>query len=180
MATGTSLRVRIGLHTGSGTLGGDDYFGLDVHRAARVSATGHGGQIVVSAATKTVVERDLPPDVAVRDLGLFQLKDLTEPEHLYDLVIDGLPSDFSPLNTAAAIGPGLPEPLSRFIGRTSEVDEITTLVATSRLVTCTGPGGVGKTRLALQVAARSPTASTRPASCHSPRSPNRILSRQPS
>ena len=151
---GHSLRVRIGLHTGSGTLGGDDYFGLDVHRAARVSATGHGGQIVVSAATKAVVERDLPPDVAVRDLGLYQLKDLAEPEHLYDLVVDDLPSEFSALNTAAAIGPGLPEPLSRFIGRTSEVDEITTLMATSRLVTCTGPGGVGKTRLALQVAAR--------------------------
>ena len=151
---GQRVRVRVGLHTGSGTLGGDDYFGLDVHRAARVSATGHGGQIVVSEATKTVVEQSLPPDVAVRDLGLFALKDLTEPEHLYDLVIDGLPSDFPPLNTAAAIGPGLPEPLSRFIGRTSEVDEIATLVATSRLVTCTGPGGVGKTRLALQVAAR--------------------------
>jgi predicted ATPase/class 3 adenylate cyclase len=151
---GHRVRVRVGLHTGSGTLGGDDYFGLDVHRAARVGATGHGGQIVVSAATKTVVERDLPPDVAVRDLGLFRLKDLAEPEHLYDLVINGLPSDFPPLNTAAAIGPALPEPLSRFIGRASEVDDITTLVATTRLVTCTGPGGVGKTRLALQVADR--------------------------
>ena len=150
----SSVRVRVGLHTGSGTLGGDDYFGLDVHRAARVGAAGHGGQIVMSAATKAIVERALPPDVAVRDLGLFQLKDLAEPEHLYDLVVDGLPSEFPPLTTAASVVPGLPEPLSRFIGRTSAVDEITTLLSTSRLVTCTGPGGVGKTRLALQVAAR--------------------------
>lgn len=148
------VRVRMGLHTGIGALGGDDYFGLDVHRAARVGASGHGGQIVISASTNSVVERALPPDVEIRDLGLFRLKDLAEPEHLHDVVVEGLPSSFPPLATVVTPERDLPEPLSSFIGRSSQVDHVVGLFADSRLVTCTGPGGVGKTRLAVQIASK--------------------------
>lgn len=151
---GAVVRVRMGIHTGLGILGGDNYFGLDVHRAARVAAAAHGGQIVLSASTNAIVERALPPDVSARDLGLFHLRDLAEPEHLHDVVIDGLPADFPPLATVAASHRDLPEPLSRFIGRSDQVERLVALFADRRLVTCTGPGGVGKSRLALQVASR--------------------------
>ena len=90
------LRVRMGLHTGEGILGGDNYLGLDVHRAARIAAAGHGGQVLISATTRGLVSNALPQGVALRDLGRHRRKDIALPEHLYDLVIEGLPADFPP------------------------------------------------------------------------------------
>ena len=90
------IRVRMGLHTGEGTLGADNYVGVDVHRAARIAAASHGGQVILSAPTAALVEAALPDGVAIRDLGFHRLKDLERPESLMQLVIDGLRSDFPP------------------------------------------------------------------------------------
>ena len=91
----------MGLHTGEGTLGADNYVGLDVHRAARVAAAGHGGQVLISAATRSLAEHSLPDGVALRDLGEHRLKDLAQPERLAMLVIPGCPTEFPPLRTLA-------------------------------------------------------------------------------
>jgi predicted ATPase/class 3 adenylate cyclase len=146
------VRVRMGLHTGNGALGGDDYFGLDVHRAARIAATGHGGQVVISDATRSVTERSLPPGVALRDLGVHRLKDLAEPERLHDLVIDDLLESFPPLRTTGPATHRLPTPADTFVGRADQVEEVTRLLVDHPLVTLTGPGGVGKTRLSIAIA----------------------------
>jgi predicted ATPase/class 3 adenylate cyclase len=151
--------VRIGLHTGQGRLAAGNYVGLDVHRAARIAATGHGGQILVSDATRALVEPDLPPDLTVRDLGSHRLKDLARPEHLYQLVVEGHPSEFPPPKSLDARPNNLPIQLTRFIGRHEQVSDIKDrLLNGARLVTLTGPGGTGKTRLALEVAAAAITA----------------------
>jgi class 3 adenylate cyclase len=147
------VRVRMGLHTGEGQPGGDSYMGIDVHRAARIGAAGHGGQVVLSAATRTLVEGALPEGISLRDLGVHRLKDLGQPEHLAQLVIPGLEQDFPPLRTLDAPR-NLPAELSSFIGRKRELDEVSELLAATRLLTLTGPGGTGKTRLAIRVAAR--------------------------
>ena len=147
-----AVTVRMGLHTGEGTLGGDNYFGIDVHRASRVAASAHGGQVVLSAAAHGLVDGNLPDGVSLRDLGLHRLRDLSQPEHLFDLVIDGLPSEFPPLRAIAAGSGGLPEPVASFVGRDREVADVVALFDTERLVTCTGPGGVGKTRLVVAAA----------------------------
>ena len=99
---GRSLRVRMGMHIGEGVLGGDDYLGLDVNRAARIAAVGWGGQVVISDAVRGMVEHDLPEGVAVRSLGMHRLRDLARPEHLFDLVIAGLPSEFPPVRSLEA------------------------------------------------------------------------------
>ncbi len=145
------MRVRMGLHTGEGTLGGDDYVGLDVHRAARIAAAGHGDQILLSQATRTLVEHSLPRRVTVRALGRHRLKDLPDPEELHQLVMDGLPSEFPPLRTLE-IPTNLPAPLTTFIGREGELARIKQLLQATRLLTLTGPGGTGKTRLAIEAA----------------------------
>ncbi len=150
-----SLRVRMGLHTGEGRLGGDNYVGLDVHRAARVAAAGHGGQVLLSAATHALSAADLPAGVGLADLGQHRLKDLSRPEHLWQLLIEGLPADFPPPRTLDATPNNLPLQLTSFLGRGREVQEVLALLADHRLVTLTGPGGTGKTRLALQVAAEA-------------------------
>src|SRR6266496_754764 len=85
---GQPLRVRMGVHTGEGVAGGDNYIGLDVHLAARIAAAGHGGQVLLSEATRALVAHALPQGVTVRELGMHRLKDIEHPEHLYDLVID--------------------------------------------------------------------------------------------
>jgi predicted ATPase/class 3 adenylate cyclase len=147
------LRVRMGLHTGEGTLGGDNYAGLDVHRAARIGAAAHGGQVLLSDATRTLVRGALSDELTLRDLGEFRLKDLDQPERLVQLVVAGLPADFPPPRTLDA-PTNLPPQLTAFIGREKEAHDLAALVGQSRLVTLTGPGGTGKTRLSLEVAAR--------------------------
>src|SRR5438067_14929 len=91
---GSTVRVRMGLHTGNGVLSGSDYVGMDVHRAARIASAAHGGQLIVSEATRALIEQSLPAGASLRDLGKHRLKDILQPEHLYDLVIEGLPAEF--------------------------------------------------------------------------------------
>jgi predicted ATPase/class 3 adenylate cyclase len=147
------VRVRMGLHTGLGALGAADYVGLDVHRAARIADSAHGGQVVLSEPTAVLVERTLPPDVSLRDLGKHRLKDLAEPETIFQLGAPDLQADFPLLRTLDAIPNNLPRLLTTFVGRERELDEAVRLLETTRILTFTGPGGTGKTRLSLQVAA---------------------------
>jgi predicted ATPase/class 3 adenylate cyclase len=151
---GEPLRVRMGLHTGEGALSGDDYVGIDVNRAARIAGAGHGGQVLVSGATQGLVEHALPEGVSLRDRGEHRLKDIVHAEHLYDLVIEGLPADFPPPRTLDARPNNLPVQLTSFIGRNDEIARIGQLLGRTRLLTLTGTGGTGKSRLALQVAAQ--------------------------
>ncbi|HEV3096440.1 MAG TPA: adenylate/guanylate cyclase domain-containing protein [Candidatus Dormibacteraeota bacterium] len=150
---GGQVRVRIGLHTGEATLVGDEYLGLDVHRAARVASAGHGGQVLVSETTRALVDQVLPPGLTLKDLGMHRLKDLARAERLFQLTIDGVPSDFPPLKTVEATPNNLPTQLTSFIGRDDQLREAKDLLARSRLLTLTGPGGTGKTRLSLEIAA---------------------------
>jgi len=152
---GVEVRVRIGLHTGEPQPTAEGYVGLDVHRAARIMSAAHGGQVLLSQATSTLVEQDLPDDVTLRDLGEHRLKDLERPQRLLQLVISNLQADFSPLKTLDASPNNLPIQPTPFIGREQELTVIGALLLRQEvhLVTLTGPGGIGKTRLALQVAA---------------------------
>jgi predicted ATPase/class 3 adenylate cyclase len=146
-----AVRVRIGLHTGEGTVGGDDYVGLDVHRAARIAATGHGGQVLISSATSGLVRGGLPDGVGLRDLGEHRLKDLARPERIYQLMIIGLPGEFPPIRSLET-PTNLPIQRTSFVGREREVGRVKDLLRGPGLLTLTGAGGSGKTRLALQAA----------------------------
>src|SRR5438067_113435 len=156
---GAVVRVRMGMHTGEGTpaseRAGADYVGIDVHRAARIAAVAHGGQVLLSAATRMLAGSDLPSGVALRDLGEHQLKDLAQPERIFQLVIDGCPSEFPALRSLDRIPNNLPTQLTTFIGREKEIRQGLALLDGSRLLTLTGPGGTGKTRLSLQLAAEA-------------------------
>jgi predicted ATPase/class 3 adenylate cyclase len=149
----TEIRARMGIHTGDAEEREGDYFGPVLNRGARLMAAAHGRQIVVSAVTAQLVRRSLPAGVALRDLGEHRLKDLTDPEHLFQIDADGLRTQFPPLRTLDVLPNNLPAYLTPFVGREDEVHQLTALVPDNRLVTLTGAGGVGKTRLALQVAA---------------------------
>ena len=149
---GYPVRVRMGLHTGEGRLGGDSYVGLDVHRAARIAAAGYGGQVLLSAGTRALVEAALPVGAALRDLGPHRFKDLNQPEQVAQLLIAGLQQDFPPIRSLDTQRT-LPTELTSFVGRQREVDDATRLMATTRLLTLTGAGGTGKTRLAIRIAA---------------------------
>ncbi|MGH2372868.1 MAG: ATP-binding protein [bacterium] len=149
---GEQVRMRMGLHTGEPAVSDGGYVGLDVHRAARICAAGHGGQILLSRTTRDLVEHDLPEDVVLRDLGRHRLKDLAHSEHLYQVLHPVLPTDFPPIRSVATRSIGLPRRLSSFIGRETEIVEVRRLLATTHLLTVVGIGGAGKTRLALQVA----------------------------
>ena len=137
------VHVRMGLHTGEPLRAAEGYVGFDVHRAARIAAAGHGGQVLLSQATADLTGAE------VRDLGLHRLKDLSAPERLFQLGMD----DFPPLKTLHETN--LPVPATPFLGREREIGQIAELLARPdvRLVTLSGPGGSGKTRLALQAAA---------------------------
>ncbi len=149
------IRVRMGMHTGLGTLGGSDYVGIDVHRAARVGASGHGGQIVLSEATAPLVERALPEGTELVDLGKHRLKDLSEAETLFQVSVLGLETAFPPLKSLERISHNLPVQVTSFVGREREIAEALTLLERTRVLTLLGPGGTGKTRLALQIAAEA-------------------------
>lgn len=150
---GVPVRVRMGLHTCEPTQVDGEYFGLDVHRAARIESAGHGGQVLLSHATRTVAE--LPEGVTLRDLGEHRLKDLAQPEWIHQLEIEGLNSDFPALNSLET-PTNLPASVTPLIGRESDVTALEELLGSEgvRMVTITGTGGSGKTRLAIAVAAR--------------------------
>jgi predicted ATPase/class 3 adenylate cyclase len=152
---GERVRVRMGIHCGEAARTATGQVGLEVHRAARVAAVGHGGQVLVSEAAAALVRDGLPPGAALADLGSHRLKDLGRPERIFQLHAAGLPAEFPPLRSLGnpALPNNLPAQLSSFIGRDREVGEVRALVESSRLVTLTGAGGCGKTRLGLQVAA---------------------------
>jgi predicted ATPase/class 3 adenylate cyclase len=147
------IRVRMGLHTGAAELRDDDYFGPPLNRVARLMSAGHGGQVLLSQATQELVRDGLPPGVALRDMGERRLKDLIRPEHVYQLVAPGLDDHFPPLKTLDARAHNLPVQSTSFVGREREIRDVERALASGRLVTLTGAGGAGKTRLALQVAA---------------------------
>jgi predicted ATPase len=145
----------MGLHTGEPTLAGGGYVGLDVHRAARLCAAGHGGQVLLSEATRVLVEQALPAGASLLDLGEHRLKDLQRPERVAQFVIAGLPAEFPPLRTLERHRHNLPVQATPLIGRGRELEEVLRRLLREdvRLLTLTGPGGSGKTRLGLQVAA---------------------------
>ena len=147
------IRVRMGVHTGDGRLDADgEYVGADIHRAARVAAAGHGGQVLLSATTSALVADELPDGVSIRSLGEHRLRDL-RPERICQLVIDGIATEFPPIRSLDRRPNNLPTQLTSFVGREAELAEASRLLSTTRLLTLTGPGGTGKTRLSLQLAA---------------------------
>src|SRR5579872_3416765 len=147
------LKVRMAIHTGHTEERDGDYFGPAVNRVARLLAIGHGSQVLVSGASADLVQGELPPQAALRDLGAHRLKDLTHPEQVYQLVAPGLPVDLPPLRSLEALPNNLPLQLTSFVGRELEVLSVIEALNKTRLLTFVGSGGVGKTRLALQVGA---------------------------
>jgi predicted ATPase/class 3 adenylate cyclase len=152
---GSTVRVRIGLHTGEPHQSAEGYIGVDVHQAARIMSAGHGGQVLLSQTVATLVEPHLPAGVRLQDLGVHRLKDLTRPTHLFQLLIDELPTDFPALKTLEHHPNNLPLQPTAFIGREQEIAQLHDLLLREevRLLTLTGPAGVGKTRLGLRVGA---------------------------
>jgi len=152
---GEQVRVRIGIHCGEAARTATGLVGLEVHRAARVAAVAYGGQVLVSETAAALVRDGLPPGAVLTDLGVHRLKDLSRPERIFQLQAAGMRAEFPPLRSLGnpALPNNLPGQLSAFIGREREVAEVRALVESARLVTLTGAGGCGKTRLGLQVAA---------------------------
>lgn len=153
LAPKPDIRVRMALHSGTAEERDGDYFGQALNRVARLLVTGHGGQILLSAATQELVRDHLSDNIQLKDLGEHRLKDLTRPERVYQLVNPALPQDFPPLKSLDSLPNNLPIQLTSFIGREREIAEVKRLLSQTRLLTLTGAGGAGKTRLSLQVAA---------------------------
>ena len=151
---GAAVRVRMGLHSGEPSRHEDGYIGMDLHRAARIAATAHGGQVVMSGVTWELAHSGLPAELSTRDLGFHRLKDIDGPEHIYQLAGPGLAAHFPPLKSLGA-STNLPVPVTPLVGRDGDLERLRALVCQPglRLVTLTGPGGVGKTRLAVDAAA---------------------------
>jgi predicted ATPase/class 3 adenylate cyclase len=148
---GVSIKVRMGLHTGEAELRDDDYYGGTLNRAARIMGVAYGGQILLSAVTVALVREHLPENTSLLDLGEHRLKNLSRPENIFQLNAPDLPSDFPPLQSLNKIPNNLPTQLTSFIGRDKEMAEIQSLLASARLVTLTGSGGTGKTRLSIEM-----------------------------
>ena len=151
--TGVSLRVRMALHVGVAEERNGDYFGPPLNRVARLLAIGHGGQVLLSLPVEELVRENLPPEAGLKDLGVHRLHDLASPEQVYQVLSPNLPADFPPLKSLDRLPTNLPVQLTSFIGREKEMEAVKSLLTTTRLLTLTGAGGFGKTRLALQVAA---------------------------
>ena len=149
----TPIKVRMALHTGEAELRDNDYYGNVVNRCARIRATAYGGQVLLSSTTADLVREHLPPNVTLQGLGLHRLKDLQRPEALWQLRHPHLPATFAPLKSLDLYKHNLPRQLTSFISREPEIQQVKTLLAQTSLLTITGSGGCGKTRLALQVAA---------------------------
>lgn len=150
---GAAVRVRMALHTGEPIVTRSGYVGLELHVTARICKAGHGGQILLSRVVHNLVANDLPPDVTMKDLGQHRLRDLAKSQQLFQVLADDLPADFPPLRTLDIRPHNLPVQLTSFVGRQREKNDAIARLSGSRLLTLTGPGGVGKTRLALEVAA---------------------------
>lgn len=152
--TPAPIKVRMGVHTGRAVLqDGRDYEGyLTLSRAQRLMSAAHGGQVLISMTTRHLLREELPPGLALRDLGEWRLKDLLHPERIFQLVVPGLPADFPSITALNAYRHNIPAELTRLIGREQEMTEIGRILVDYRLVTLTGSGGVGKTRLALALA----------------------------
>lgn len=147
------LRVRMSLHTGNGEERDGDYFGPALNRTARLLAIGHGGQVLLSGVAGDIVQGQLPPEATLRELGAHRLKDLARPEVVYQLLAPGLADDFPSLHSLQSMPNNLPLQLTSFVGRDKEVADVAALLGEYRLVTLVGAGGVGKTRVSLQVGA---------------------------
>jgi predicted ATPase/class 3 adenylate cyclase len=152
---GVALKVRCGLHSGVAFGRDGDFYGSTVNRAARIMSAAHGGQILVSQAVAEQVAAALPAGCALLDLGQVRLRDLASPERVHQLTHPALRCEFPPLRSLAATPNNLPGQLTSFVGRSRELAEVRALLRTTRLLTLTGTGGLGKTRLSLQVAAEA-------------------------
>jgi predicted ATPase/class 3 adenylate cyclase len=152
---GAEIRVRMGMHTGEAGFSAKTYAGLNVHRASRIASVAHGGQVLLSDATRALVGADLPEGVELRDLGEHRLKDLEHAERIWQLVVPGLAGEFPAISSLDATPNNLPTRLTTFLGREREIAEVGDLLRDNRLLTLTGPGGTGKTRLSLEVAGRA-------------------------
>lgn len=150
-----ALAVRMALHTGAAEYRDNDYFGQPLNRAARLLAAGHGGQVLLSDVAHDLTRDFLPPSAGLKSLGEHRLRDLGRPEHVYQLLHPDLPSEFVPLKSLdnPALPNNLPQQVTSFIGREKEIEAVKSLLGKTQLLTLTGSGGCGKTRLALQVAA---------------------------
>lgn len=149
------LRVRTALHTGEAQIRGGDYFGSALSRVARLLSIGHGRQVLLSLSTQELAREAAPKESAFLDLGSHRLKDLQHPERVFQLAYPGLCKEFPPLRSLSALPNNLPQQVSSFIGREKEIAEVRAALDHSRLLTLTGAGGSGKTRLAVQVAAET-------------------------
>ena len=149
----SGLQLRAALHTGTAEERDGGYVGVAVNRASRLLGIGHGGQILLSGATADLALGSLPARATLRDLGEHRLKDLARPEYVYQLLAPDLPADFPPLRSLGTLPNNLPLQLTSFVGREKELEDITELLRTQRVVTLVGTGGLGKTRTSLQVAA---------------------------
>ncbi len=152
-ATGVPLRVRCGVHTGFGEARDGDFYGSEINRAARVMNAAHGGQVLVTQAVSDLIGDRLPAGLALRELGRIRLRDLASAERVFQLVHPSLPRAFPPPRGLDATPNNLPLLASSFVGRTGALAELAEALASHRLVTITGPGGIGKTRVALHLAA---------------------------
>ena len=153
LTNGIAIRVRCGLHAGVNERRDNDFFGNAVNRAARIMSTAHGGQVLLSQAVAVLVGERLPASVTLRDLGVVRLRDLASPERVYQLVHPELRQNFPALRSLEATPNNLPQQVTSFIGRERELAEVKKLLSNTRLLTLLGVGGIGKTRLSLQVAA---------------------------